>query len=188
MMKLADMQDLGSCAERRWGSNPHTRTNWERETERSPFPSWYRRDLNHNRTVRWTVHSPVRALVNSMIFRVSRKRKMQANPHTRTKKRLPKGSFFWRPASGGQRSASLKLAGGEAHPLLHYPMRTCNYCVLMKSVIFRVSRKRKMQANPHTRTKTGETPDRSRSGASILSAIGRDQFMQFITWICLSAR
>ena len=26
MMKLADMQDLGSCAVMRWGSNPHART------------------------------------------------------------------------------------------------------------------------------------------------------------------
>ena len=26
MMELADMQDLGSCAEMRWGSNPHART------------------------------------------------------------------------------------------------------------------------------------------------------------------
>ena len=26
MMKLADMQDLGSCAARRWGSSPHART------------------------------------------------------------------------------------------------------------------------------------------------------------------
>jgi hypothetical protein len=26
MMELADMQDLGSCAEMRWGSSPHTRT------------------------------------------------------------------------------------------------------------------------------------------------------------------
>lgn len=26
MMELADMQDLGSCASRRWGSNPHART------------------------------------------------------------------------------------------------------------------------------------------------------------------
>lgn len=25
-MELADMQDLGSCAEMRWGSSPHTRT------------------------------------------------------------------------------------------------------------------------------------------------------------------
>ena len=25
-MELADMQDLGSCAEMRWGSNPHART------------------------------------------------------------------------------------------------------------------------------------------------------------------
>ena len=26
MMELADMQDLGSCAAMRWGSNPHART------------------------------------------------------------------------------------------------------------------------------------------------------------------
>ena len=26
MMELADMQDLGSCAVMRWGSNPHART------------------------------------------------------------------------------------------------------------------------------------------------------------------
>ena len=26
MMKLADMRDLGSRAERRWGSSPHIRT------------------------------------------------------------------------------------------------------------------------------------------------------------------
>lgn len=27
MMELVDMQDLGSCAVMRWGSNPHARTN-----------------------------------------------------------------------------------------------------------------------------------------------------------------
>ena len=26
MMELADMQDLGSCVARRWGSSPHART------------------------------------------------------------------------------------------------------------------------------------------------------------------
>ena len=30
MMELADMQDLGSCAAMRWGSNPHARTTKER--------------------------------------------------------------------------------------------------------------------------------------------------------------
>ena len=29
MMELADMQDLGSCAAMRWGSNPHARTRKE---------------------------------------------------------------------------------------------------------------------------------------------------------------
>ena len=31
MMELADMQDLGSCAEMRWGSNPHARTKKTRQ-------------------------------------------------------------------------------------------------------------------------------------------------------------
>ena len=32
MMELADMQDLGACAEMRWGSNPHARTKKTRQT------------------------------------------------------------------------------------------------------------------------------------------------------------
>ena len=31
MMELADMQDLGSCAAMRWGSNPHARTKSKRK-------------------------------------------------------------------------------------------------------------------------------------------------------------
>ncbi len=39
-----------------------------------------------NRTGRWPVHEPVRTLENSLIFRVSRKRKMLASLATPTKK------------------------------------------------------------------------------------------------------
>ena len=35
-MELADMQDLGSCAAMRWGSNPHARTK-KRAPDGCPF-------------------------------------------------------------------------------------------------------------------------------------------------------
>lgn len=41
MMELADMQDLGSCAAMRWGSNPHARTTktgcfWSQKFQKQP--------------------------------------------------------------------------------------------------------------------------------------------------------
>jgi len=41
MMELADMQDLGSCAAMRWGSNPHARTNYEKPNHFLPLVEWF---------------------------------------------------------------------------------------------------------------------------------------------------
>ena len=75
-------------------------------------------DLNHVRTGRRPVHEPVQTLANSMIFCDSRKQKMQASPHARTKPKNPNPSpigkiwfgFCWSGAGGGTRTHTLSPA------------------------------------------------------------------------------
>ena len=54
MMELADMQDLGSCAEMRWGSNPHARTRVARQSNPQIaefFATYQRVKKNGDKTV-----------------------------------------------------------------------------------------------------------------------------------------
>ena len=63
MMELADMQDLGSCAEMRWGSNPHARTSYPQR-----LLLWIFFMLAQKREEKTTDHTGFRKIVVHILY------------------------------------------------------------------------------------------------------------------------